>query len=77
MTKFLNRCRRAKMKRLLKETLRRSLEGRKSVIVNLSDKSPGMQEHAGGLMYLCVWFRKSEIRISNGHTPVDWKPLRM
>jgi hypothetical protein len=45
------------------------------VIVNLSDKSPGMQEHAGGLMYLCVWFRKSEIRISNGHTPVDWKPL--
>jgi hypothetical protein len=34
-----------------------------------------MQEHAGGLMYLCVWFRKSEIRISNGHTPVDWKPL--
>ena len=52
MTKFLNRCRRAKMKRLLKETLRRSLEGRKSVIVNLSDKSPGMQEYAGDL---CIY----------------------
>ena len=51
VTKFLTRCRRAKMRRLLKEILRRRLEGRKSLIVNLNDAPPAYRNLPGDFVY--------------------------